>query len=564
MKKVLKTILYWAITLACIFGYYVAVSNGLTATPFFLQLRRFVPMALLIVLTVMLLQGRVKKGFWWSFVIVAFVWATIYPVHYWMDYHTTVPFFSTHHDIAFAGYSFIGCTLLAYLLQFVFRPLFAAIFISTLQWLMLLPCFVQAAYLWNYGAVITNPAILAIWQTTPSEAKEYLMMTGGYTGIIAIVVGVILMWVGLFLLNHWGMGERSEIKEDRDISVKSLIAMIVLCVLACGYGFTKGLRKTCIVEMCADVKQYFENSEAYRTNHDANFAKLVVQPNTPKFTEPSTIMVIIGESASRSFISAYNGKYPVNTSPWLKAQRTNPNFCFFEKVRACAGQTVPVLEKALTEKNLQNKLEFKDCVSIIDLARKAGYKTYWFSNQSRMDESATPITLVAETANVVDWTNVDSDSWQYDEQLLKSLQLVDESRNNFVVLHLIGSHAAFENRFPETFAKPGKTLTENYELSLQYTDANLQKFFEFAKEKLNLQAMLYFSDHGCVPKDKRRADETRDAHMEIPYVLYLGDEYRALYPGTVDRLQTKAHETFTNDLTYDIVQEMLNVTTTKQ
>lgn len=563
MQKASKLIVYWAITLACIFGYYVAVSNGLTATPYFLQLRRFAPMTLLMVVTVMLLQGRVRKSFWWSFGIVAFVWATIYPVHYWMDYHTTVPFFSTHHDIAFAGYSFIGCALLAYLLHFVFRPLFAAIFVSSLQWLMLIPPFVQAVYLWTYGTVITNPAILAIWQTTASEAKEYIMMTGGYLGIFGCVLALILMWAGLFYLNRMGMREPDEIAEDRYISVKSLVAMILLCVLACGYGFTKGLRKTCIVEMCADVKQYFENSEAYRTNHEVNFAKLVVQPNTPKFTKPSTIMVIIGESASRGFISAYNENYSVNTSPWLKAQRGNGNFCFFEKARACAGQTVPALERALTEKNMQNNKEFKNCVSIIDLARRAGYKTYWFSNQSRMDESATPITLVAETADMADWTNVDSDSWQYDEQLLKSLQLVDESRNNFVVLHLIGSHAAFENRFPSTFAKPGKSLTENYEISLQYTDANLKQYFDFAREKLNLQAMVYFSDHGCVPKDKRRADETRDAHMEIPYVVYMSDEYQALFPDTVKKMQCQAQQAFTNDLTYDLIKDLLNITVSK-
>ena len=68
-----------------------------------------------------------------------------------------------------------------------------------------------------------------------------------------------------------------------------------------------------------------------------------------------------------------------------------------------------------------------------------------------MDETATPITLVAETADATEWTNVDSDSWQYDGQLLPLLKNIEPTQNNFVVLHLIGSHAAFENRFPNFF-----------------------------------------------------------------------------------------------------------------
>lgn len=53
---------------------------------------------------------------------------------------------------------------------------------------------------------------------------------------------------------------------------------------------------------------------------------------------------------------------------------------FFDNAYAYWLQTVPVLERALTEKNQYNDLEFNKSFSIIDIAKKAGYKTYWFSN----------------------------------------------------------------------------------------------------------------------------------------------------------------------------------------
>ncbi|MCQ2381242.1 MAG: phosphoethanolamine transferase [Acidaminococcaceae bacterium] len=553
MKKIISFFITWLILTGLVFGYYVAVSNGLTATPFGLQLRRFTAMALVITIVIWLLRAYVPRLYWFGFGSIGVIWALAYPLPYWLCYHNSVPYFSTHHDIAFGGYFFISMCLIAYLLRLTTGITCAAFITSIIEWLALLPPIFQLLYLGYYGTVITNPAILAIWQTTPSEAKEYLLSAGGYSGVTALLIALIALLVILFLFN------RQVLKQVLPCSKKSLVAMLIVALAAGSYTFTKGVRHIILVEMNMDVKQYFENTQEFAKYHDDNFAQLKITPSQPPFASPGTILIVIGESASRQFMSAYNNQYPVDTTPWLKEQKDSANFYLFDKVRACAGQTVPVLEKALTEKNLTNNLEFKNCVSIIDIAKKTGYRTYWFSNQSRMDETATPITLVAETADITKWTNIDSDSWQYDEQLLPLLKNVNPAQNNFVVLHLIGSHAAFENRFPTSFAKPAKTLIGNYEKSLQYTDNNLQKFYNYARNNLNLRAMLYFSDHGAVPKDVRQAEETRDAHFDIPFFIYLSDEYKAICPDSTEKLANRQHIAFTNDIVYDIVVEMLNV-----
>lgn len=553
MKKVIPFLATWLILLGLVFGYYVAVSNGLTATPFGLQLRRFTAMTLVMTIVIWLLRAYVPTYYWLGFGSIGIIWALAYPLPYWICYHNSVPYFSTHHDMAFGGYFFVSMCLIAYLLRVLTGVTCASLITSIIEWLALLPPIFQMLYLSYYGTVVTNPAILAIWQTTPSEAKEYLLSAGGYTGVSILLVALVILLVILFSFN------KQVLKQVLPCSKKSLIAMLVVTLTAGSYTFTRGVRHIILVEMFSDIKQYFENSEEFAKYHTDNFARLKITPNHPPFDQPGTILVVIGESASRQFMSAFNNQYPVNTTPWLKRQKDSANFYLFDKVRACAGQTVPVLEKALTEKNLTNNLEFKHCVSIIDVAKKAGYQTYWFSNQSRMDETATPITLVAETADATEWTNVDSDSWQYDGQLIPLLKTINPTQNNFVVLHLIGSHAVFENRFPNSFAEPAKTLIGNYEKSLQYTDSNLQEFYNYAKDNLNLRAMLYFSDHGTVPKDVRRAEETRDAHYEIPFFIYLSNEYKTACPDSTEKLVNRQHTAFTNDIIYDIVVEILNI-----
>lgn len=60
--------------------------------------------------------------------------------------------------------------------------------------------------------------------------------------------------------------------------------------------------------------------------------------------------MVIGESESRDLMHCYVGDKVRENTPWFDKQKNNPNFIFFENAYACWIQTVPVLERALTEK----------------------------------------------------------------------------------------------------------------------------------------------------------------------------------------------------------------------
>ncbi len=97
---------------------------------------------------------------------------------------------------------------------------------------------------------------------------------------------------------------------------------------------------------------------------------------------------------------------------------------------------------------------FLDSANILDVAKKAGYTTSWFSNQGVFGEYDTAISLMAKTADTTKWSHESyAFSDRYDESLLPLLQSVDPNKNNFIVIHIMGSHIYYNDRYPHEFSK---------------------------------------------------------------------------------------------------------------
>lgn len=193
---------------------------------------------------------------------------------------------------------------------------------------------------------------------------------------------------------------------------------------------------------------------------------------------------------------------PAGHHSLAKKQGSRQKLFALPKAYSCRGQTVPSLERAFTEVNQYNDKKFYESCSFVDVARKAGFKISWFSNQSHIGAADTPVTLVANTADRAEWTKLHLNQTQYDESLVPYLKEIDPKKNNFIVFHLKGSHFNYINRYPQSFARfsqPDKyDLIPNYLDSIAYTDYVLQQIWEYAAEHLNLQAMVYFSDHAVM------------------------------------------------------------------
>lgn len=543
---------------------YGLTAVGIAKYTLFLQMRRYLPCALTVALAVFLWR---KAGYTYKnllpYITTGLLWVIVFPVCYWSAFHNSMTFIDKHYDQAFGAYVFAFTVSLRLLFLKLHQwrdnkvqRLFSAI-IQTFA--VIIPLF-QILYFAYYKYPFTETAAIALLQTNPNEAKEYLLLNFGYVGIIGTIILLASIFYGSYKLN---ILENSRTKYS-EFGKKALALMLLIVVATAGYG-AKMFKDTGVMQAYVFAKDYFDRNNKFKEFHEDNFAALTVMPNKPAFDKPSTVILVIGESASAYYMSAYSDVVNNNT-PWLKNMKSNDNFIVFTHAYTSVCQTVPSLERALTEKNQYNQKDFNKSLTVIDIAKKAGYETYWFSNQGYISDADTPITLVAKTADHAVWlseSEMAKNGYQYDGDLLKCLQNVDPTKNNFIVLHLMGSHEDCINRYPVEFTKfseKGKfDMPLNYDDSLAYTDSVLQQVQEYAVQNLNLQAMLYFSDHGGDPYRKRHPDEAGFKALQIPMFVYISDEYKNLYADSVKEFQAKKNTYFTNDLIYETVCSLLQI-----
>ena len=166
----------------------------------------------------------------------------------------------------------------------------------------------------------------------------------------------------------------------------------------------------------------------------------------------------------------------------------------------------------ITESGAKAPNLFLERPSIITIARLAGYKTYWISNQGKFGTADTPSALISNESETVKFLNSNITNFSPDSKLIDELDAIlnpaqkNNIRNKLIILHMAGSHPAFLNRYPETFAKftpedyygdmTSKEKLSQYDNSIYYTDFVVDKVINLAKKIPGMAFVLYTSDHG--------------------------------------------------------------------
>ncbi len=536
--------------------FYWAVSLNLVNTSLYLQVRRFALAALAACLPFFLLPGlRLRQA--WPAVLLAAAYAITAPLLAYISFSKTAAIITNHLDIAFGLYLLPVLLFGQYFLSRLGPTKIMGRVVSAFELLLFLPIVFQIAYFSRFQHCVTINGMMAVYQTNAGEALEYLQSMG------VVALGVPL---AALLALGWAL-QKGNVRlgilfANLDLPRKRNLISAFLALAIAGYAFGAAYKRTYFNELLLATRNYFQQLGEFKTHRQDFLAQLQVKQHSQN---RGTILLVIGESASRDYMSAFTAMTD-DTTPWLHRQQGSDNFLFFGNSYACAAHTVPVLEHALTEADYYNKKAFYRAVSLLDMAKKAGYKIYWFSNQGLVGIYDTPITLVAQTAAVSRWIVGDAQliDWDkreinrhYDESLLDYLQLVDPKEKNFVVFHLMGSHMEYNNRYPASFQKwtdPGETgRLADYKNSLLYTDKVLEGLFERARQTLPLSAFVYCSDHGADPHKRRNPDASDFVTLRIPLVVYLAEDYIKENPQEYAALRAHQDAYWSNDLLYDLL-----------
>jgi heptose-I-phosphate ethanolaminephosphotransferase len=148
--------------------------------------------------------------------------------------------------------------------------------------------------------------------------------------------------------------------------------------------------------------------------------------------------------------------------------------------------------------------------SILVAAKNVGYRTYWLSNQGRVGNFDSMISLIAHDADTTIFTNTEFYGSVFDGALLHPLEVAlrEPYPHKFIVLHLLGSHQSYRNRYPPeaNFFRPENynqispneeqaTIQSEYDNSVRYTDEVLEGAL-VQLEKQPGSVLLFVSDHG--------------------------------------------------------------------
>ena len=494
--------------------------------------------------------------------LVGLLWGLTFPLLFHWSYVKPLYFYEFANDFLFGLLLFMGLSGIQYLITQTgrFQKITSAIMALFATTLSLIPL-IQIGYYMTTWHCLTPASLLALYMTNPEEALGFLKNAAGIPGLIAVAIGLILFILFLYWCNL-GMKRVVEINTTRPLRLGVLVAsMVAFLVYVPFYLFPQ----TCIIANWIAAGNYVKEMQQYNDNHHIVFDSFNLDTSdTAAKKTPGTIILVIGESSSRDYMKVYNSEFPYDDTPWQEDMKSNnKDFIFYNNAYSSYVQTVPTLERALSERNQYNDRPFLDSANILDVAKKAGYTTSWFSNQGVFGEYDTAISLMAKTADLTKWSHESYGfSDLYDEALLPLLKNVDPKKNNFVVIHIMGSHIYYNDRYPHEFSKwkkgPYPDGIEAYANSQLYTDWLLQQIYTYGKDNLNLQAMVYFSDHG-ESLDKSHNPDTFDFVMtHIPFWIYLSPQYRAAYPQTATTLTNHEQQYFTNDLLYDTLVGLMH------
>ena len=246
-----------------------------------------------------------------------------------------------------------------------------------------------------------------------------------------------------------------------------------------------------------------------RRSANFRFHARLAEPNDA----PQVIVMVIGES-SRYDSWGING-YRRDTTPLL---RQEANLVTLPDVITAVSATrlsVPVIiSRKPAMQSLKDGFYEK---SFLTAYKEAGFKTFWLSNQISFGQFDTPVSVFAKEADVIQFMNLGgfTNNSNFDQILLEPLHLAiaDPQPKKLIVLHTLGNHWNYSQRYPKEFDKwqpslfgvdkPVYTdtkikpqLNNSYDNSILYTDWFLSQVIHQLKDTQQLTSMVYVADHG--------------------------------------------------------------------
>lgn len=284
---------------------------------------------------------------------------------------------------------------------------------------------------------------------------------------------------------------------------------------------------------------------------------------------------ILGEAARYDHFHI-NG-YARNTSPELDTIRS---LYSFDNIYSQANLTRNSLPLILTRSTIDEPERGASERCIAEAFHEGGFQTAWLSNQPLMDFSK-------RMANEQDYqfeviSGLNGGTGQYDTIVVsQARQLFDQhsTRKSFYLLHLLGSHLKYDQRYPKKYerftpavqaadgyavlsAKNKEKVVNAYDNTILYTDHVIAEAIRLLQKQKGIRALVYVSDHGENLFDDERELSVHGSYegtiheAHVPCFVWLSEEFKQAYPEKVAALEANLHTQVQSDVLFYSLADM--------
>lgn len=400
----------------------------------------------------------------------------------------------------------------------------------------IIPGSIYLAYLLFANVMLEQNSVTSLFETNPEESKEFV---AHYLSIWVIAGVLVYAAIPIVMVCTMKSFRPLKVKEHKTLFILGIITIISIV------GINRVSRSVYFINFYKTFVSYkIRTSNEVKDIRERQNETYDVKINHQD-SIPQVFVIVIGESLNKHHMSLYG--YQRNTNPLLS--QYGDSLLVYEDVVAPHVHTIPVIRSLFSMSELGHSDYFSKKPSMYELFNRAGYDTYFISNQGFSEDLQSSFDILFSLAG----TKYNLATYkQHDDIVLPVLDKIlqnDNKRNKLIVIHLIGNHMAYEFRYPKEYIvfnnkkdglvsdapyrdEKAKKVIDRYDNSVLYNDSIINSVILSLKDLRNQDAvMVYLSDHGEELYDYRdfaghAYEKVSPTMSEVPFIVWTSPSYQ--------------------------------------
>ncbi len=296
--------------------------------------------------------------------------------------------------------------------------------------------------------------------------------------------------------------------------------------------------------------------------------------------EPISVILIIGESMRGSILDQSMLKPIYDIMPFTKASHNTVKFYNAFSSGISTKISIPYMLTRAVPPNFEQATGEQ---SIISVYKKLGFATSWIGNQGLFGIAENTFASIALEA---DYHIIQRDLNKYAHKTDKNLDALlipfvekriieTKNQNHFMVIHLLGSHWNFKNRYPANSdferykpicnsSSPSlcskDELISTYKNTILYSDYILNQIITKLKDQNSI--VIFASDHAFsfnnfLGNSYTDTPDTENTHIAM--FMWFSDKFKRKHSDYFKNAQDKEHKTISHDYIFHSLLDCIGV-----